>query len=147
VIARRAALRVVGGRDPHRARRHIGEMSATRVPVTLSVVMLVGGALEAWEFGPASDLGDVVVAAAERRMPPSFAGRLLSTHGDALTLQVIAGSPSGDPRALYYVRGHGAFVLARREEWPALDGGRSPRVLVTLLAFPRPQTCVEPRHG
>jgi hypothetical protein len=92
----------------------------------------------AWEFDPACDLGDVVRLAMEHLAPPSFVGRVLSTRGDALTLQVIEGSPSDDPRSLYYVGGHGAFVLARREEWPPRTGSDRKRLLLILLAFPQP---------
>ena len=100
--------------------------------------VVIGTALEAWEFGPASDLADVVAVVAERRAPPCFVGRWLSTHGDALTIQVTEGGPSSDPHALYYVKGHGAFLLARREEWPPARGCTAPRVLLMLLAFPQP---------
>ena len=92
----------------------------------------------AWEFDPACDLGEVMRLATEHLAPPSFVARVLSTRGDALTLQVVEGSPSDDPRSLYYVGGHGAFVLARREEWPPRPGSEKKRLLVTLLAFPQP---------
>lgn len=95
-------------------------------------------AVEAWEFDSSSDLGDVVKIAMERLAPPSFVGRLLSTRGDSLTLQIVEGDPTEDPRALFYVRGHGAFVPARREEWPPAPGSVRRRVLLMLLAFPQP---------
>jgi hypothetical protein len=103
--------------------------------------MLGTTAVEAWEFEPSSDLGEVVTTAMERLAPPRFVGRLLSSRGDSLTLQVLEGEPSGDPRALYYVRGHGAFVLGRREEWPPAPGSSRMRILLTLLAFPQPLAC------
>ena len=99
---------------------------------------MAGTAVEAWEFDHSCDLGEVVQVATERLVPPSFAGHLLSSYGDSLTVQVTGGAPSGDPRALYYVRGHGSFLLAREERWPPLPGGTRPRLLVTLLAFPQP---------
>jgi len=95
-------------------------------------------ALPAWEFDPACDLADVVRLAMERLAPPSFVGRVLSSRGDAITLQVVEGSPGRDPRALYYLGGHGAFLVGRREEWPPPPGGDRKRLLVTLLAFPQP---------
>jgi hypothetical protein len=97
-------------------------------------------AIEAWEFDPSCDLGDVVKLAMERLAPPSFSGQILSTRGDSLTLQILEGEPTGDPRSLYYVGGHGAFVLARREEWPPVPGSERKRTLLTLLAFPQPRT-------
>jgi hypothetical protein len=100
--------------------------------------MLATAALEGWEFDSSSDLGHVVRVAMERLAPPSFVGHLLSTRGDSLTLQILKGEVTGDPRALYYVSGHGAFVLARREEWPPAPGSTRERVLLTLLAFPQP---------
>jgi hypothetical protein len=112
-----------------------------RAFVTLGVFnVVIGTAIEAWEFGPASDLADVVAVVAERRAPPCFVGHLISTHGDALTIQVTEGGPSSDPRALYYVKAHGAFLLARREEWPPARGCTAKRVLLMLLAFPQPHT-------
>jgi hypothetical protein len=95
-------------------------------------------AVPAWEFDPACDLGEVVRLAMEHLAPPSFVARVLSTRGDALTVQVIEGRPSEDPHSLYYVGGHGAFVLARREEWPPPPGSSRKRLLLTLLAFPQP---------
>jgi hypothetical protein len=98
-----------------------------------------GTVVEAWEFDPSCELSDVAKLAMERLAPPSFSARVLSTRGDALTLQVQEGAPSGDPRSLYYVGGHGAFALARREEWPPAPGRAEKRLLLTLLAFPHPQ--------
>ena len=97
-----------------------------------------GTRVEGWEFDASCDLADVVRLAHERLAPPSFTGHLLSTRGDALTIQLAAGSLTGDARSLYYVRGSGAFVLSRVEEWPPAPGGKDPRLLVTLLAFPQP---------
>jgi len=94
--------------------------------------------VEAWEFDSSSDLADVAKVAMERLAPPTLLGHVLSARGDSLTLQVLDGEPTDDPRRLYYVRGHGAFVLARREEWPPARGGTRTRDLRTLLAFPQP---------
>jgi len=94
--------------------------------------------VEAWEFDPSRDMADVVRVAMERLAPPTFVGHLLSSRGDSLTLQVLEGEPPDDPRRLLYVRGHGAFLLARREEWPPARGGTRKRLLLTLLAFPQP---------
>jgi hypothetical protein len=101
-------------------------------------------AIEAWEFDASCALEEVMRLAHERLTPPSFTGHLLSTRGDALTIQVVEGRPSGDPRSLYYVRGHGSFLVARLEEWPALPGHEEKRVLLTLLAFPQPRTQADP---
>jgi len=98
---------------------------------------MLGMAVEAWEFDDSCDLGDVVEIVTERLAPPSFAGHLLSSHGDSLTVQLTSGTVTGSPRSLYYVRGRGSFVIGRTERWPAAPGGR-PRLLVTLLAFPQP---------
>jgi hypothetical protein len=108
--------------------------------------MNTGAPIEAWEFDASCDFGDVVHLAGEGVAPPTFRGHLLSTRGDALTVQVTEGDPTGDVRSLYYVKGHGAFLLARREEWPPAHGRTATRVLVTLLAFPQPRAAVGPHH-
>jgi hypothetical protein len=100
--------------------------------------MPAASAVEAWEFDPSSDMADVVKVAMERLAPATFVAHLLSSRGDSLALQVLEGEPTGDPRSLYYVRGHGAFVMARREEWPPAPGSGRKRLLLTLLAFPQP---------
>jgi hypothetical protein len=105
---------------------------------------MIGASLEVWEFAATADMAEVVRVASDRLLPASFTGHLLSTRGDAITLQLSSGDAKRDFRALYYVKGHGAFVLSRREEWPAASGPL--RVLVTLLAFPRPQTALPTRH-
>jgi hypothetical protein len=105
-----------------------------------------GEAMEAWEFDPTSDLGDVVRLASDGLAPPSFSGHLVSTRGDALTIQLTSGAPSGDASSLYYVKGYGAFVLARCEEWPPARPGAARRMLVTLLAFPQPRTTLPSHH-
>lgn len=97
--------------------------------------------VETWEFDHSCDLSDVARTAMERLAPPTFSARVLSTRGDALTLQVTVGRPSDDARRLYYVRGCGPFQLARREEWPPFPGGTEKRLLLTLLAFPQPRVC------
>jgi hypothetical protein len=108
--------------------------------------MNTGASIEAWEFDAACDFGEVVRHARERVAPPTFTGHLLSTRGDALTIQVVEGEPTGGARSLYYVKGHGAFILARREEWPPAQGRTVSRVLITLLAFPQPGAAVGSRH-
>ncbi|GEJ56393.1 hypothetical protein [Anaeromyxobacter diazotrophicus] len=97
---------------------------------------MVGSIVEAWEYDPCCELSDVMQLAAARVAEPTFAGALLSTRGDALTVQVLVGSPTADPRSLFYVGGHGAFALARLEAWPPLPGGSGKRFLVTLVAYP-----------
>ena len=74
--------------------------------------------------------------AGERVAPPSFSGVLLSTRGDALTLQIVSGSPPGDPMSLFYLSGHGAFGVARVEAWPPLPGRTEERLLITFAAYP-----------
>jgi len=108
--------------------------------------MNTGAPIEAWEFDASCDFTDVVRLANERVAPPTFTGHLLSSRGDALTVQVVEGEPTGDARSLYYVKGHGAFVLARREEWPPAQGRTSKRVLLTLLAFPQPYAAARTHH-
>ncbi len=99
--------------------------------------------VQAWEFDVSCDLGEIVELARGGDAPPSFTGRLLSTRGDTLSVQVTTGRPTGGPRSLYYVAGHGAFLLARREEWPPARPGAEKRLLVTLLAFPQPVASAE----
>ena len=100
---------------------------------------MIGTRVEAWEFDPGCDVADVMQLAAARVAPPSFTGLLLSTRGDALTLQLTEGGPSGDAHSLFYLAGHGAFALARVEAWPPLPGRQAPRLLVTLTAYPPPR--------
>jgi len=118
---------------------HSGVIALSPSFLYLAYSMPATSALEAWEFDSSSDLKHIVNVAMERLAPPTFVGHLLSTRGDSLTLQVLEGLPSGDPRSLYYVRGHGAFVLARCEEWPPAQGSARKRILLTLLAFPQPR--------
>lgn len=108
---------------------------------------MIGTVVEAWEFDPGCDVADVMQLAAERVAPPSFSGVVLSTRGDALTVQVVHGSPSGDPMSLFYLSGHGAFALARVEAWPPLPGRTAPRLLITLAAYPpaRAEASATPR--
>jgi hypothetical protein len=63
--------------------------------------MNIGAPIETWEFDAACDFADVVHLASERVAPPTFTGYLLSTRGDALTIQVVEGEPTGDARSLY----------------------------------------------
>ena len=97
---------------------------------------MIGSVVEAWEFDPGCELSEVMQLAAERVAEPTFAGALLSTRGDALTIQILFGSPSADPRSLFYVAGHGAFSLSRLEAWPPFPGRSVQRLLVTLSAYP-----------
>lgn len=97
---------------------------------------MIGSVVEAWEFDPGCELSEVMQLASERVAEPTFAGALLSTRGDTLTIQVLFGSPSADPRSLFYVAGYGAFVLSRLEAWPPLPGRSAERFLVTLSAYP-----------
>jgi len=99
---------------------------------------MAAAVVEAWEFDCSCDLVEVVAVATERSAPPSFAGHLLSSYGDSLTVQLTAGAVEPGPRSLYYVRGRGSFVLGRAERWPPAPGGGGARLLVTLLAFPQP---------
>lgn len=90
--------------------------------------------VEAWEFDPSCELSDVVHLADARLAPPSLTGRLIAAREDALTIQVQSGPDRLDPRSLWYVGGHGAYVLARREEWPPPSPGGARRQLLTLRA-------------
>ncbi len=97
---------------------------------------MIGSVVEAWEYDPSCELSDVMRLASARVAEPTFAGALLSTRGDALTVQVLFGAPTADPRSLFYVGGYGAFALSRLEAWPPLPGGSAKRFLVTLVAYP-----------
>jgi hypothetical protein len=97
---------------------------------------MIGSLVEAWEFDPCCELSDVMQLAADRVAEPTFAGALLSTRGDMITIQILFGSPSADPLSLFYVAGHGAFSLSRLEAWPPLPGRSTERLLVTLAAYP-----------
>ena len=97
---------------------------------------MIGSIVEAWEFDRSCELSDVMRLAKERVAEPTFAGALLSTRGDALTIQVLFGSPTADPHSLFYVTGHGAFALSRLEAWPPFPGRSAKRFLVTLVAYP-----------
>jgi hypothetical protein len=109
---------------------------------------MIGTAVEAWEFDPGCDVGDVMRLAAERVAPPTFRGVVLSTRGDAVTLQIMSGSPSGDPMSLFYLSGHGAFALSRVEAWPPLPGRTEQRLLITFAAYPpaRAEASPAPHH-
>ena len=100
--------------------------------------------LEVWEFDPSCDREEVVRLASARVAPPSFTGRTLSRRGDVLTVQVVAGSPSGDRQSLYYVAGLGTFGLARQAGWPPPPGGGAQRILLTLLAAREPSSAAAP---
>jgi hypothetical protein len=103
---------------------------------------MIDARIEAWEFDFTRELSEIAQVAQERLAPPSFTGHVISTRGDAITLQVDAGEPSDGERSLYYLSGHGPFIVARREEWPPLPGRKAKRTLVTLLAFPQPRVAV-----
>ncbi len=92
--------------------------------------------IEAWEYDLSCPLDEVVRLASERLATPSFLGRVLARRGDALTLHVASGAPSGAPGSRYYVRGEGPFLLERIEQRPA-HGGAPERLFVTLRALER----------
>jgi hypothetical protein len=96
------------------------------------------GEIEAWEYDCSCPLDDVVRLALQRIAEPSFRGRLLSRVGDALTVHVAAGAPSGAPESLYYVRGAGPFALHRLEHRASSRRGPAGGLLVTLRAVPGP---------
>jgi hypothetical protein len=106
---------------------------------------MIGSVVEAWEFDRSCELSDVMQLAADRIADPTFAGALISTRGDTITIQVLFGSPSADPCSLFYVAGYGAFSLSRLEAWPPLPGHSMDRFLVTLAAYPPARTEVHAR--
>ncbi len=71
--------------------------------------------IEAWEFDRSCSLDDVRRVAAERLASPSFRGRVLARRGDALTVALEGGAPTGAPDSLYWVAHEGAFHFARLE--------------------------------
>jgi hypothetical protein len=62
--------------------------------------------------------------------PAQIAVRLVSSTGDTVTVQVVAGEEPLEPGALVYLERRGAYELVRREPWP--EG----RVLLKLRAWP-----------
>jgi hypothetical protein len=88
-----------------------------------------------WEFARDDHLGHVAQSAMDGTVPPSFHGEVVASTGDTITLRVVSGTPSRNPRLMVYVERRGTFELVRREEWPPADDGR-PRVQLTLRAWP-----------
>ena len=89
--------------------------------------------LLAWEYPRGTDVNEMVEVAPDEHPPPDLLARLLSSRGDAITLQVVDGVSPVDPEALIFVQGRGAIELLRREhellrreQWP---GGRTLLVL------------------
>jgi hypothetical protein len=96
-----------------------------------------GDDVDVWEFDRASDLGRATSTVLDDLVPPAFQVALLSSQGDAITVQLVgAKGPSGKPDAVYYVEGRGAYVLERVGEWPLLPGRARKRFLLTLRAYP-----------
>lgn len=87
--------------------------------------------LLAWEYPRGTDVGEMAEVALDEEPPPDLLARLLSSRGDAITVQVVDGVSPVNPEALIYVQGEGVFELLRREPWP---GGRT---LLVLGAWPR----------
>jgi hypothetical protein len=94
--------------------------------------------IEAWEYDRTCPLDDVIRLASERLTPPSFRGRVLAREGDAITVTVAGGAPTGAPDSLYYVADAGPFQLTRLALHA--EGG----LLVTLRAIVGAQP---PRNG
>lgn len=87
--------------------------------------------LQAWEFPAGFDLAGMVEISRAGLTPPDIRGKLVSTRGDVLTLQIAEGELTPGAEFLLYVGGRGAFQVLRREVWP---GGR---ILLTLQAWRR----------
>ena len=82
--------------------------------------------LLAWEYPRGTNVGEMAEVALDEVPPPDLLARLLSSRGDAITVQVVDGVSPVNPEALLYIQGHGAFELLKREPWP---GGRTLLVL------------------
>lgn len=93
--------------------------------------------LNVWEFDRQSDLGWATRAVLDGLVKPAFQVLLLSSQGDAVTVQLVGvKGPSDQPDAVYYVERRGAYVLERVERWPPLPGKTRKRFLLTLRAYP-----------
>jgi hypothetical protein len=71
--------------------------------------------IEAWEYDRTCPLDDVIRVAAQRLAAPSFRGQVVARDGDALTVTVAGGAPTGAPDSLYYVPEEGPFEFSRLE--------------------------------
>ncbi len=93
--------------------------------------------LNVWEFDRTSDLGWATRAVLDGLVKPAFQVALLSSPGDAITVQLVgAKGPSCAPDAVFYVEKRGTYVLERVEAWPPLPGKTKKRFLLVLKAWP-----------
>ena len=89
--------------------------------------------MKAWLHPADIDVG-VMARAALDGAPAQLEVRLLSSTGDTVTVQVVAGEEPLEPGALVYLERRGAYELVRRELWPeasvllALRAGRRGRL-------------------
>src|SRR5512132_2525256 len=91
--------------------------------------------IAAWEFDREIGAGLATRTALDQLEPPDLEVVLLATRGDVITVQVIDGSPS-DTDSVLYLADRGLYEILRTEAWPPVQQGGSPRVLLTLKAWP-----------
>jgi hypothetical protein len=92
--------------------------------------------MNVWQFERGDDLGAVTRRAMDGTAPADFTAGLVSSTGDTITVRVVSGTPSRDPRLMVYVERRGAYELVRRDEWPPTRDGERRRVHLTLRAWP-----------
>lgn len=92
----RAGKRALTSSRPARQRKPASRRARGRASDLLAV----------WEFDRVSDLGGATRAVLDGSVEPAFQAALLSSQGDAITLQLVGlAGPSGDPDAVFYVSG------------------------------------------
>jgi hypothetical protein len=91
--------------------------------------------LKVWAFD--RGIGPDVVArvSPDQLEVPDLEVVLVSTRGDVIAVQVVDGGIS-DPSDVLYVSGRGLYEMLRTETWPPATEDGSPRVLLTLKAWP-----------
>jgi hypothetical protein len=91
--------------------------------------------MNVWEFERDDDLGAVTHRAMDSASPADFTADLVASTGDTITVRIVSGTPSRDPKLTVYVERRGAYEVVRRETWPQTGEGRA-RVHFTLRAWP-----------
>jgi hypothetical protein len=93
--------------------------------------------LRVWEFEPDTDHRVMQVAVLDELAgEPDFAGELVATRGDVITLQLVDGVGPSAPDAKLYVERRGPYELVRTERWPGVRGAVE-RVLLVMRAWPQ----------
>ena len=91
--------------------------------------------LAVWEFDREIGVDLATRTALDQLEPPDLEVVLLAVRGDAITVQVVEGAVS-DTDSVLYVAGRGLYEVLRSEAWPPVNPDGSPRVLLTLKAWP-----------